>query len=163
MGKLFKGLLAGAALAWCGSAQAAIVLDLTAGQRAIIDFDDYESATLSWIEEGAAKYSAFAYMDIVEGGYGQYGSGYYRSYNSPEERWLGTSGYYTGPGSISFTMFAGEHLKITMDGFENPTVRYVDLPDIITGLPEPATWAMLLIGFGAIGATLRRRPYILRS
>ena len=25
------------------------------------------------------------------------------------------------------------------------------------GVPEPATWAMLLIGFGAIGATLRTR------
>ena len=25
------------------------------------------------------------------------------------------------------------------------------------GVPEPATWAMLLLGFGAIGATLRAR------
>jgi hypothetical protein len=25
------------------------------------------------------------------------------------------------------------------------------------GLPEPATWAMMLLGFGAIGASLRRR------
>jgi hypothetical protein len=26
-----------------------------------------------------------------------------------------------------------------------------------TGVPEPGTWAMLLIGFGAVGASLRRR------
>jgi hypothetical protein len=28
---------------------------------------------------------------------------------------------------------------------------------VIAGVPEPATWAIMLIGFGGIGATLRRR------
>ena len=28
----------------------------------------------------------------------------------------------------------------------------------ISAVPEPATWAMMLIGFGAMGASLRRRP-----
>ena len=27
-----------------------------------------------------------------------------------------------------------------------------------TAVPEPATWAMMILGFGAIGYTLRRRP-----
>jgi hypothetical protein len=27
----------------------------------------------------------------------------------------------------------------------------------VPAVPEPATWAMLLIGFGAVGATLRSR------
>jgi hypothetical protein len=25
------------------------------------------------------------------------------------------------------------------------------------GIPEPATWAMMLVGFGALGATMRSR------
>ncbi|RZM17884.1 MAG: PEP-CTERM sorting domain-containing protein, partial [Sphingomonas sp.] len=28
---------------------------------------------------------------------------------------------------------------------------------IVGSVPEPATWAMLLLGFGMIGATIRRR------
>ena len=31
-------------------------------------------------------------------------------------------------------------------------------PPVLNGVPEPATWAMMLMGFGAIGLTLRRRP-----
>ena len=32
-------------------------------------------------------------------------------------------------------------------------------PPVLPGVPEPATWALMLLGFGAIGLTLRRRPY----
>ena len=31
-------------------------------------------------------------------------------------------------------------------------------PATVPGVPEPATWAMTLIGFGAMGAAMRRRP-----
>lgn len=31
-----------------------------------------------------------------------------------------------------------------------------------SGVPEPATWAMLILGFGAVGATLRRRQQTAR-
>ncbi|MFD1787300.1 PEPxxWA-CTERM sorting domain-containing protein [Sphingomonas floccifaciens] len=31
------------------------------------------------------------------------------------------------------------------------------VPPVQTAVPEPATWAMMLLGFGAIGASLRRR------
>ncbi len=30
-------------------------------------------------------------------------------------------------------------------------------PDVVPGVPEPATWAMLLVGFGGVGALARRR------
>ena len=38
------------------------------------------------------------------------------------------------------------------------TIRYATL-DIgsVGGVPEPATWAMMIIGFGGAGAMLRRR------
>ena len=34
--------------------------------------------------------------------------------------------------------------------------------DIAGGIPEPRTWAMLLIGFGAIGGAMRSRKTVLR-
>lgn len=48
-----------------------------------------------------------------------------------------------------------ERLDNHSDSFKLKSVTY-SLPG--TGaVPEPATWAMLIVGFGAIGATMRRR------
>lgn len=35
--------------------------------------------------------------------------------------------------------------------------NYAFLIDPVQGVPEPATWAMMLLGFGAIGFSMRRR------
>jgi len=34
---------------------------------------------------------------------------------------------------------------------------------LFTSVPEPASWAMALLGFGAVGAALRRRPRFART
>lgn len=33
----------------------------------------------------------------------------------------------------------------------------IQVPDLAQGVPEPAAWALLVIGFGAAGAAMRRR------
>lgn len=40
-------------------------------------------------------------------------------------------------------------------GFDDMIVG--DVQQVTGGVPEPSTWAMLILGFGAVGATLRRR------
>lgn len=37
------------------------------------------------------------------------------------------------------------------------TIILATLPDVLTGVPEPETWALLVLGFAAAGAALRRK------
>jgi hypothetical protein len=41
------------------------------------------------------------------------------------------------------------------------TTRITGPGTIATAVPEPATWAMMLLGFGAIGASMRRRRRVI--
>jgi hypothetical protein len=44
----------------------------------------------------------------------------------------------------------------SISGFTDASVRLSSLSFAVAGVPEPATWAMMVLGFGAIGATMRR-------
>ena len=46
--------------------------------------------------------------------------------------------------------------ELESDGFWGPNV-YLGAATGFTGTPEPATWTMMIVGFGAAGAMLRRR------
>lgn len=43
---------------------------------------------------------------------------------------------------------------------ENIQIDNIRLEGSIAAVPEPATWAMMIVGFGGIGATLRRRRQV---
>jgi hypothetical protein len=75
------------------------------------------------------------------------------------------SGYLGGPGTIDLVSFSGntgsfaDPADITLNGFTglNPTIGY-DASRMflsLTAIPEPSTWALLLVGGAAL--TLRRR------
>ena len=43
----------------------------------------------------------------------------------------------------------------------NPGLSHIDVYDTtVRGVPEPATWAMMIMGFGAIGFSMRRRSKV---
>jgi len=49
-------------------------------------------------------------------------------------------------------------LHVTQDGPPNSTSGFaIGNVELIDGVPEPGTWAMMLLGFGAIGIAIRRR------
>ena len=72
-------------------------------------------------------------------------------------------------GMAQLSSFAGNESDDTCDDFSNPSTRKyaLELPRIDNGsivfergappVPEPATWAMLITGFGLVGASMRRR------
>jgi hypothetical protein len=71
---------------------------------------------------------------------------------------------YSHPGETSdissaYTLAAGSH-NFTVDYVEgngSPSVLTFDAPG---GVPEPATWAMMIAGFGGVGAMIRSRRRI---
>lgn len=78
--------------------------------------------------------------------------------------------YLGGQPGVHGTTFSTVNLG-TLTGTHNLKVFYADraqvgaqlqlegigLDDLTPGVPEPATWAMMLLGFGGMGAVLRRR------
>jgi hypothetical protein len=76
-----------------------------------------------------------------------------------------TAGAYSGLAVLTGTNESGGVLPISPVGY-----RYYDfvstsqsggknfLISTLTALPEPSTWGMMLLGFGAIGFAMRRRP-----
>ncbi len=51
----------------------------------------------------------------------------------------------------------GDKLTFVAEGTSDSLGGYLDNITISTAVPEPATWAMMLLGFGGLGALLRRR------
>lgn len=99
---------------------------------------------------------------------------------------VGDLNFYTGPAGggfgvnnpadMDFGLFSLEGDQLFSGTIENPTFTpgtYTFTNDFyygavnatltitaLPGVPEPATWAMMLLGFGAIGAACRRRNEI---
>lgn len=61
-------------------------------------------------------------------------------------QYLGATGAFLGEGTITFAPGRPPQSQITFDGAFNAP-----------GVPEPSTWAMMLLGFGGLGALLRRQ------
>ncbi|MEW5687395.1 MAG: PEPxxWA-CTERM sorting domain-containing protein [Pseudomonadota bacterium] len=75
-----------------------------------------------------------------------------------------------GPQAFEFRPITTRYLTLDIigcgrNGAPSQSVDYCGLGEIIfadgsgiaVGVPEPATWAMMILGFGGVGATLRRR------
>jgi len=75
---------------------------------------------------------------------------------------LSNPGSFSGWNQVTFNFKATattEALKFLSDGAPAnnlPPVAFLDGVSL-TMVPEPATWAIMLVGFGALGAALRRR------
>ena len=73
----------------------------------------------------------------------------------------GTDGAFTSFGASSGFKAGANTLTFQVDNFAqsggNPTGLNVEFTSSVAGVPEPATWAMMLVGFGGLGAAIRSR------
>ncbi len=59
--------------------------------------------------------------------------------------------------NASFTA-TGPSTTLTFSGFQNPAWNGVDDVSVFAAaVPEPATWALMIVGFGIVGGSLRRQ------
>lgn len=69
----------------------------------------------------------------------------------PNTAWsqINTQEFEVGPG--------GALLRFSANGTSDSFGGYIDNITLIQSVPEPSTWAMFILGFGALGYTMRRR------
>ncbi|QXQ08678.1 PEPxxWA-CTERM sorting domain-containing protein [Sphingosinicellaceae bacterium] len=44
-----------------------------------------------------------------------------------------------------------------------PPISFLDGVSLTAAVPEPATWGLMLVGFGAVGITARRRSNVVAA
>lgn len=68
-------------------------------------------------------------------------------------------GAITGSGAANNFLLAAGTYTMHYAGSASGPATYSGTIDV-TAIPEPATWAMLLVGFGAVGYSMRRRQNV---
>jgi hypothetical protein len=74
------------------------------------------------------------------------------------------SGGFDYTGSVTFNLLAGQSYGFTLTGrngdSNNVQLGTLALHLVSSAAPEPATWALMLAGFGMVGCALRRRARV---
>ncbi len=124
-------------------------------------------ATLSQTFALAAGASISGYVGFYAGDYLPYDDDGYLSVNGVNifAASVATLGTYGNSGWVAFTYVAPTAGNYTLelggrnigDNGGGPTGAVIDAVTTTAAVPEPANWAMLLTGFGLVGAAARRR------
>lgn len=67
----------------------------------------------------------------------------------------GSSGFNAGQNTLTFNV-----RNLAQNGGNPSGLRVEFLESNVTAVPEPATWAMMIMGFGLVGAAARRRQNV---
>ena len=93
-------------------------------------------------------------FQLVSEGCGYWGCG---SFNT-----VGGTGFSTGTEVHGVLKFIGTFTSLSFtDSGENWHGFTVGIADVANGVPEPATWAMMIAGFGLVGVSLRSRRRVI--
>lgn len=162
---LLSGAASFAAMAMAGPADAAtLIFDLSGGRNAIFQLDSNPTPASSQSFSFGSQAVFSAVPGTVNGmnatfGTISFGTGVFAdlSITAPGLGFTQFSGggpLFTGPASAP--IFSPGTFQLTNNFFpdQNSTLT---ISQLASAVPEPTTWAMMLIGFGAVGFAMRRR------
>lgn len=149
-----------AALVFAGSAQAnTYQLNFTSGaDSGFLDF----TTTGPWTSSGVAITGVSGQIDgsAVTGLSGFAGADNLLEDTAPHVDYGGVS-VSTALDTFNFTSFGGfQMLKASVDPTGSISADLVPVTGSIAAVPEPATWAMLIMGVAMIGVAARRRNVV---
>lgn len=132
------------------SSQTAVIFNLGSLESYVNLFEDTTpyaiSASFSFLSPGGASGSPIT--GTTRGIFQLFGSGFGRI------NWDGPQTYTFGNGG-SFSITPENSVFAIKGGASPISARFTLLADS-AGVPEPATWAMMILGFGAVGGAMRR-------
>jgi hypothetical protein len=114
------------------------------------------SQTVSGLQAGRSYALSWAYAGRVNGGPQRLdvlldGNNVGQQFSSSFTGWLESSYRFVASANTTRLTFASSNVG------GRPSYGNLVTAVSVAGVPEPASWAMLIIGFGMVGATLRRR------
>ena len=86
-------------------------------------------------------------------------TGSYGNYFTTGSTFLDGTGlrFFTAAGNDIRFFYQDTVSQYRVNTFSPGSTSYVSATSSIAAVPEPATWGMMLLGFGALGAAMRRR------
>ena len=109
-----------------------------------------QTLKLSWLDAGRPNFGCCngdQVYDVELNGLSLHG---YRTFSGQN---------FTGESLLLTGLTVGDSYTLTFHGMvAADETAFLDKVSLIGGVPEPATWVMMLVGFGLIGATLRAGP-----
>lgn len=114
-----------------------------------IGLPDFNGGTINSVSGAVADQTVFRVLDVGAGGSGNSETGAYNYYSLIEV------GLTLGSAFATQTL---TDATITSNGYATLLLgATATSPSTVGGVPEPATWALMLAGFGLTGAAVRRR------
>jgi hypothetical protein len=121
--------------------QANFVVDVTGDQSATLSFDLPDYLAPTGVEPGGSPY--FTMPNLTAATWDTATYPYVTIWSPADGGGISVAGTPDDSGDVLLALFESEQTTSS--------------PFTLTGTPEPATWAMLIVGAGMTGATLRRR------
>jgi hypothetical protein len=129
-----------------------LTFDISTQPTSLINFESgFQVAVSGTLNGSSTTFDTFDFISSDYFGNGQVGGGF--SYNDSFDQYFRGAQLYSGT-TAAPTILNGTY---TLTSYSNGVTGTLTITGGAGAVPEPATWALMIGGFGMVGATMRRR------